>query len=87
MVIFSTWILSVSEYDFLKIDKNVSQLSRNHFYVSYDAVNYTNTLFEFIFETPNQKVKPPTKKWNPKPQEKFEPADQPGVNSDRVFGK
>ena len=35
--------LAYLEYDFLKIGKNVSQLSRNHFYVSYDALNYTKS--------------------------------------------
>ena len=35
------WILAYLEYDFLKIDKNVSQLSRNYFYVSHDALSYT----------------------------------------------
>ena len=33
--------LAYLEYDFLKIGKNVSQLSRNHFCVSYDASIYT----------------------------------------------
>ena len=33
-------ILAFSEYDFLKIDENCSQLLRNNFYVSYDAVSY-----------------------------------------------
>ena len=34
-------ILTLSEYDFPKIDKNRSQLSPNHFYVSHDALSYT----------------------------------------------
>ena len=35
------WILAISECHFLKIEKNCSQLSPNHFYVSDDAVSYT----------------------------------------------
>ena len=35
------WILAFLQYDFLKIDKNCSQLSSNHFYVSYDPPKYT----------------------------------------------
>ena len=38
--IFSTWILSLSEHHFLKIDKKYSQLSWNHFYVSCDGLSY-----------------------------------------------
>ena len=34
---------SKSEYHFLKNDKNGSQLSRNHLYVSCDALNYTKS--------------------------------------------
>ena len=38
------WILAHSEYDFLKIDKNGSQLSRNHFFGSGDAVSYIESV-------------------------------------------
>ena len=34
-------IFTLSEYHFLKIDKNRSQLSPNLFYASHDAVSYT----------------------------------------------
>ncbi len=38
------WMLAVSEYDFLKIDKNHFLLSQNDLYVSYDAPNYMKSL-------------------------------------------
>jgi len=37
------WILALSDNAFLKIDKNISQLSWNHFYASIDVLSYTKS--------------------------------------------
>ena len=43
---FDQDIRNLSEYHFLKFDKNCSHPLPNHFYVSYDAAKYTKDFLE-----------------------------------------